>query len=302
MSIIFISYRRGDSAGYTGRLADRLTKELGDELVFRDFDDILPGQDFPKAIQANLYNASILLVVIGKEWLTVLDDSGRRRLDNPNDFVRLEIETALERNVQMIPVLVKGAHMPETNELPESISALAYKQAIELTDSRWEEDVNRLIKSIKPFLRANNNLITPADRKGMLNKVLSHKLYIVLILLLLITGIAWMNWPADFSGRWYYESGNYLWVDQNANQVKIQFINPGMQKVYENGEGIVRGRWLEFKLDPIYTDSYSYRGRLKKSWNGQELHGELIETLSGEQSTLKLSINNPALEKKPDSP
>lgn len=302
MSIIFISYRRGDSAGYTGRLTDRLMKELGDELVFRDFDDILPGQDFPKAIQTNLYNASVLLVVIGKEWLTALDDSGRRRLENPNDFVRLEIETALERNIQMIPVLVKGARMPEPNDLPESISALAHRQAIELTDSRWEEDVNRLIQSIEPFLRANNQFITSAAKKGKINKVLSHKLYLVLILLLLITGIAWMNWPADFSGRWYYESGNYLWVDQNANQVKIQLISPGMQKVYANGEGIVRGRWLEFSLDFIYTDRYSYRGRLEKSWNGQELQGELIETLSGEQSTLKLTINNPALEKKSDSP
>lgn len=295
MSIVFISYRRDDSAGYTGRLADRLAKDLGEDFVFRDYDNISPGQDFFKTIQDNLNIASVLLVIIGKEWLTVLDDSGRRRIDSPGDWVRLEIETALQRKIHIIPVLVKDARMPNPADLPKSISALAYRQAIELTDNRWEADVEDLIGLIHPILNYDGIDREAPIKHSVIGKLLANKKYgLLCVLVLLVSGFVWMTWlPADFSGRWYFSSGSYLMIVQRGDLVKLERIDPTMQKVYENGEGSVRGRRLDFTLKPIYTDRFSYSGRLKKSWDGKALHGELIEIMSGEQSALTLSNTNP---------
>ena len=151
MVTVFISYRRDDSAGYSGRLADALEKRLGKDNVFRDVEDIKPGEDFVKAIERNLQNASAFLVIMGKDWLTVKDNQGRRRLENPNDYVRIEIESALRLDGLIIPVLVEGAVMPKPEELPPSIAAIANRQAIEMTDSRWDEDIERLIETFNAF-------------------------------------------------------------------------------------------------------------------------------------------------------
>ena len=290
MSIVFISYRRNDSAGYTGRLADRLAKEWGEEVVFRDYDDISPGDDFFMTINDNLNSAHVMLVMMGKDWLTCLDESGRRRIDDPQDFVRLEIETALQRNILIIPVLVKGARMPSPSDLPESILALAFRQATELTDSRWVADVEKLIESVNPLLDKRLN-----KHKQVNGKSLTWKKTAGLISLgLLMTATIWALWlPADFSGHWYFDSGNYLRIAQQGSQVTIEHIDPGMQKVYETGEGRINGRRLEFTLKPLYTDRFSYSGRLNKSWNNQKLQGELLEILSGEKSALKLSNTDP---------
>lgn len=290
MSIVFISYRRSDSAGYAGRLADRLTKEWGEDLVFRDYDDISPGQNFFMTINDNLNSAHVMLVMMGKEWLTCLDESGRRRIDDPQDFVRLEIETALQRNILIIPVLVKGGRMPSPSDLPESISALAFRQAIELTDSRWAADVEKLIESVNPLLDKRFNKQKQVDGKSLTWKKTAG----LIALGLLVSAIIWTLWlPADFSGHWYFDGGNYLRIVQQGSQVNIEHIDPAMQKVYETGEGRIKGRWLEFTLKPVYTDRFSYSGRLNKSWNNQELQGELIEILSNEKSVLKLSHTDP---------
>src|SRR5271163_1026261 len=109
---IFISYRRDDSEGEAGRLFDDLVRAYGDDTVFMDVAGIQPGLDFRKAIDANVSSCGVLLAMIGSTWATVTDASGNRRLDNANDFVRLEIATALTRGTPVIPVLVHGAKMP----------------------------------------------------------------------------------------------------------------------------------------------------------------------------------------------
>ncbi|WP_304896717.1 toll/interleukin-1 receptor domain-containing protein [Methylicorpusculum sp.] len=290
MSIVFISYRRSDSAGYTGRLADRLAKEWGEDLVFRDYDDISPGQNFFMTINDNLNSAHVMLVMMGKEWLTCLDEAGHRRIDDPEDFVRLEIETALQRNILIIPVLVKGARMPAPSDLPASISALAFRQAIELTDSRWAADVEKLIESVNPLLDQGLDKQRQVDGKSFTWKKAAGLIALGLLVSAII-GTVWL--PADFSGHWYFDGGNYLRIVQQGDQVNIEHIDPAMQKVYETGEGRINGRWLEFTLKPIYTDRFSYSGRLNKSWNSQELQGELIEILSGEKSVLRLNSTDP---------
>ena len=149
MGGIFISYRRHDSAGWAGHLSEHLEQCFGPDQIFMDIDKIEAGTDFVEAIEKAVSSCSILLAVIGPAWLTSVDTEGRRRLDNSEDFIRLEIATALSREIRVIPVLVGGAVMPTSQELPDDLKALTRRQAHELTDSRWDFDTEQLIKSIE---------------------------------------------------------------------------------------------------------------------------------------------------------
>ena len=148
MPKIFLSYRRDDSAGYAGRVAERLSQAFGHASVFRDVDDIKPGVDFTEEIGRAVGHCDVLIALIGPHWLTAADSAGRRRLDNPQDFVRLEIGSALERKIRVIPVLVQKADMPAAESLPEPLKPLALHQGIELSDTRWDYDVGQLIVAL----------------------------------------------------------------------------------------------------------------------------------------------------------
>ena len=149
MQGIFISYRRLDSQSAAGRLADHLKENMHGVPLFRDVETIEPGVDFVEAIGHALQSCGILLAVIGPRWVSLQDAAGRRRLDDPNDYTRLEISTALQRNdVRVIPVLVEGAQMPGSDDLPDDLKPLARRNAIELTDKRWEYDVSQLVDTL----------------------------------------------------------------------------------------------------------------------------------------------------------
>jgi TIR domain len=151
-SRIFISYRRDDTAYAAGWLFDRLVDEFGPEQVFKDMDSIALGDDFVDAITAAVSSTDVLLALIGDKWLGMVDEHGERRLDDPDDFVRLEIEAALERDVRVIPILVEGARMPRSEELPQSVAALARRQALELTSSRFSSDTRTLLSVLEKTL------------------------------------------------------------------------------------------------------------------------------------------------------
>lgn len=144
MSDIFLSYRRRDTASATGHLAERLQAHFGAARVFLDRASITAGEDFAAAIRRALASA-VVLVVIGPDWLDARDERGQRRLDDPADMVRLEIEAAFERGLALVPVLVDGATMPSAAQLPPSLAALAGHQAFELSETRWAEDARRLV-------------------------------------------------------------------------------------------------------------------------------------------------------------
>jgi hypothetical protein len=145
---VFISYRREDSGGYAGRIYDRLTSRLGRENVFFDVDAIPPGRDFVDVLSDRVGKCDALLAVIGKHWVASTDGQNRRRLDDPNDFVRIEIEAALQRDVPVIPVLVDGAPMPQPGELPDSLKKLTRRQAIEISLTRFDSDAERLTDAL----------------------------------------------------------------------------------------------------------------------------------------------------------
>jgi TIR domain-containing protein len=142
---VFISYRRRETSGHAGRLYDRLAEHFGDERVFMDL-RMEPGLDFVEQIDEAVTHCDALLSLIGAQWLDMRDAHGRRRLDDPNDFARLEVEAALARDVRVIPVLLQDAKMPEPEDLPDSLAPLARRHAIELSDERWDYDVGRLIE------------------------------------------------------------------------------------------------------------------------------------------------------------
>ena len=147
MAGVFISYRRDDTAGHAGRLFDTLVRRFGEPSVFMDLTDIAPGADFVETLDQAVGSCDVLLVLIGRHWLSA-DSQGRRRLEDPHDFIRREVATALTRNIPVMPVLLQGARMPTADELPQDIKALARRQAIELSESRWETDVARLEEGI----------------------------------------------------------------------------------------------------------------------------------------------------------
>jgi hypothetical protein len=141
---VFISYRREDSPGHAGRLYDRLAAKYGRDTVFRDIDAIRPGANFVERIDAAIDSSSALIAVIGPEWLDAANASGGRRLDDPRDWVRVEIATALAKKALVIPVLVESATMPSEDELPDLLKPLADINALEISEHRWDYDVSML--------------------------------------------------------------------------------------------------------------------------------------------------------------
>jgi hypothetical protein len=152
---IFISYRRHDEPNFAGRLYDKLALDFGEDSVFMDVDSIELGLDFEEAISDSLSQCRVLIAVIGRNWLGATDAQGRRRLDQPNDYVRREIEVALSREIRVIPILVEGASVPNSADLPKSIAALSRRNGLVMTYTRFKPDTDQLIATLRRILAAN---------------------------------------------------------------------------------------------------------------------------------------------------
>lgn len=131
---------------------DELSHHFGENSVFMDVSAIEPGRDFRKAIDESVASCTVLLAMIGAEWLDTKDTQGRRRLDDAGDFVRIELASALRRDIPVIPVLVRGAKMPLPAQLPDDLKELAYRNAVELTHARWRSDVQVLMRALTPYM------------------------------------------------------------------------------------------------------------------------------------------------------
>ena len=199
MDTIFISYRREESAGHAGRIYDRLRERFGRDRAFMDVSAIEPGVDFVEAIDHAVSSCAVLLVVIGRKWQECTDATGRRRLDDPNDFIRLEVGTALRRNIRVIPVLVQGAAMPVEAELPDDLKLLARRNAIEVNDTHWDSDLAQLVDTLDrvlagvtgpaPATKGASAESATAGRKSRLTWLISSITAVVLALTGLFTGI-----------------------------------------------------------------------------------------------------------------
>jgi TIR domain len=139
---LFISYRREDSAGYAGRVYDRLEREFSRDCLVIDIDSIPLGANFVNVIGEEVAKCDVLLAIIGPGWLDARDDDGKRRLEDSHDFVRVEIATALKRGIPVIPVLLEGARIPKANELPDDLKELSLRNALNVRHASFLDDMN----------------------------------------------------------------------------------------------------------------------------------------------------------------
>ncbi len=253
MAHIFLSYRRDDCAGFAGRLADALEAEFGLGSVFRDIDDIGPGEDFVHTIASHLQQVNAVVVMIGPRWLAAGAD-GQPRLNHPGDFVRQEIETALESGKPVIPLLVSGASMPGADSLPDAIAGLSRRQAMVLSDGNWRGDVERLVMSLRGLVPHEASATNRRRRTPVLAAA-------AVGLVVLALGInAWRQPPADtvapaihdITGRWTAQV-KYDWGDQHDEVFEFEYRGDELAgtATYLRGrlsieQAELKGDWLRF--------------------------------------------------------
>ncbi|MDO9308889.1 MAG: PASTA domain-containing protein, partial [Deltaproteobacteria bacterium] len=183
-----------ESAGHAGRIYDRLRERFGRERVFMDVSAIEPGVDFVEAIDRAVGSCTVLLVIIGRKWFDCSDAAGRRRLEDTADFIRLEVGTALKRNIRVIPVLVQDAGMPKEADLPDDLKLLARRHAIEINDTHWDTDLAQLVETLGRILEGTAETVPTggANTKplsGVQKNRLTWLISSVTALLLALTGL-----------------------------------------------------------------------------------------------------------------
>lgn len=194
MSGIFISYRREDSAGFAGRLADDLKECFAPDMVFMDVTNIAPGLDFRKVIEQKVGACDVLLAVIGKSWLNCRGADNQPRLKDKGDFVHLELASALKRDIPVVPVLVDGAAMPPAGDLPASLEALAWRNAVELRHAQWKADLQGLATALRAMVPTDvqspggeSKKVAPAAKRRLPWKLIASLAAILAIAVLAIT-------------------------------------------------------------------------------------------------------------------
>jgi hypothetical protein len=194
---IFISYRREDSAAMAGRIYDRLAEKFGEANLFIDVDNMPAGADFVKYLNKQVESCDIFLCAVGPNWLNAKDEDGHRRLDQPDDYVRVEIAAALNRDIPVIPILIDGAGVPKARELPEDIAALTRHNAVEVRSSHFRQDADDLTHKISEILKENG----PASRRLVLP--------IIGVLLALLLG-----WVGLYQAR----KGSLPWIHSTTTE------------------------------------------------------------------------------------
>jgi TIR domain len=159
---IFINYRREDSISTAGRLHDRLAQTFGRKNLFMDVDHIPAGVDFVEYLNGQVAACDVFLAVIGPNWLDAKDDDGRRRFDNPDDFVTIEIAAALARKIRVIPVLVDGACTPKAEKLPDSVKPLVRRNAVEVRNTHFGRDAEALTEKVSEALTVARPVTGPS--------------------------------------------------------------------------------------------------------------------------------------------
>ena len=281
MTAIFLSYRRTDTGGYAGRLADALEARFGKGSVFQDVETIEPGTNFERAINAAVARCEVLIVLIGDTWSAERGADGSLRLDESRDFVRLEVASALRAAKPVLPVLVEGARMPSQNALPADLRTLSRLQAIELSDSRWDYDLGRLETAIRKLTRRG-----PADGRRRVFMLAGAGAAIGAI-----AGAAYMvlSRPEDVSGRWGLPDGSFWIVVQDGRRLTIEETHYQSRQVWKKGSGTVQRDRVHVALDLVYGAPRRYEGDLRLSSDRSTLSGEMRDQTSGTKAPLALT-------------
>ena len=282
MPAIFLSYRRADAGGYAGRLAEALDRRFGRGSVFQDVEAIAPGSDFAQAISAAIARCQVVLVLLGDTWLTERDANGRPRLEDPQDFVRLEVASALQAGTPVLPVLVEGGRMPAANELPPDLGQLARLQALELSDTRWEYDVERLADAVR---RITGGGPAPGRRR---NLVLAGA-GIVVAAAAAVVGYTVLARPPSLAGRWDLPDGSFWSIAQDGADLTIEETHYESKQVWKRGKGIAGSGRVTFVLDLVYGGPRRWEGSLRLAPDRSALSGEIRDAKSGDKRQLVLT-------------
>ena len=270
---VFLSYRRADTAGHAGRICDDLERHFGAPLVFRDIDSIKAGSDFVQALEAAIETARVAIVLIGDAWLSEVSDDGLPRLQDPEDQVRREVEMALnEPSLTVLPVLVEGASMPDEQQLPESLRNLARLQAIELSDSRWEYDVERLVRVLETAgIHAQASRRLPAWLAPLAGAVI----------ILAIAAFVWC-WQGsrttvdDYAGLWHLPNGSFWTVREKDGQLWVEETHHDSGQVWKRGPAEIDSDGLAAELDLVFDrEPLVYLHRLRLSDDRHSLIGSV---------------------------
>jgi hypothetical protein len=287
MPSIFLSYRRVDTSGHTGRLSDALEAKFGVDAVFHDIQSIEAGRRFDEVIDSALAQCRVFVPLIGDDWLRVMGADGRRRLDDPEDLVRREVLAALRRGIPVIPVLLEGAAMPAPASLPAELQPLTRHQAVEISDTRWDFDVQRLITAIERVGVAPADAPVRRSRRALLAGLAAISA--------VAAGSAW--WLAsrpripDLGGIWTLPSGSFWTVEQTGREVAIRETHYQSREVWRRGTGRLDddGR-LQAELLPVFDPPERLRleYRLRVSADGRRLRGEVRDLVSGRADVVTL--------------
>jgi hypothetical protein len=280
MTSIFLSYRRSDTGGYAGRLTDALEKRFGKDSVFQDIEAITPGSNFEKVIDTAVARCDVLLVLIGDTWSTERGEESHLRLDDPHDFLRLEVASALRAKKRVLPVLVEGAKMPSASALPSDLRALTAHQALELSDNRWDYDVERLVAAIRT--------LTGAGAPSELRRTLIVAGGAIVLGGVVAAAYKARNRVPDVSGRWNLPNGGFWIVTQDSNHLTIEETHYQSKEVWKRGNGTVSKEGVQFVLDLIYGGPRQWAGSMKLSGDSSMMSGEVRDVISGTKSSLSL--------------
>ena len=223
---VFVSYRRDDTRHVAGRLAGDLADHFGTDSIFRDVESIDGGEEFPVRLEKALAQCAVMLVLIGHDWLAAKDAQGRRRLDDPADWVRQEIVAALRRAVRVVPVLVEGAALPAEADLPDELKPLVKRQARPLADERWRGDLAALME----MLSKQTGLATSAPVSATARAATAARPSRVVpvagavLAVVAVGAFAWMQMTSipDVSGTWRAKNGEHYVFEQNGREITIQ--------------------------------------------------------------------------------
>ena len=292
MARFFLSYRRDDSAGFAGRLADDLEAAFGVGTVFRDVDDIRPGEDFVQAIDSQMQVVDAVLVMIGPRWRMVGPD-GTRRLDDPHDFVRQEIAAALSSSRPVIPLLVGGTSMPAEADLPVAIAGLARRHAVVLSDAGWRADLERLVKSLREQLPDQG---MPVDLEQQGSRLGSRNLLPTLVgftaTAVLLGVVIMLQKPStvpvpstsptmikpavDVTGRWTAKV-KYNWGDQQDEAFEFKYLGNSLHGTAT----YLKGR-LTIEQVRLEGDWISFTTRSQEVLSGEKVWKEVTHRYMGQ--------------------
>jgi hypothetical protein len=273
---LFLSYRRADTGGHAGRLSDTLEARFGTGSVFHDVDTIMPGTDFAASIDAAIAASTVVLVLIGDGWLDARDAAGTRLLDRADDFVRLEVATALATGKTVLPLLVEDAKMPGPADLPPDLQRLARQQALELSDSRWPHDIDRLVDAIRrcgvlPAVPSSVSVPAPARRRALLLAAVG------LGAAALVGGALYhrANRVPDLAGRWELPTGSFWTVFQDGRRLRIEETHYQSRQVWKRGTGRIEDDAIRVSLESVFDRMPPQTGTFRLSPDGRTLAGRL---------------------------